>query len=393
MDIAARHERPVAFRALLAVLVLSGIAAWALCIGYFFSGDGTLDHFRDAYARDFINFWAAGHLAVAGLVQDIFDPARLTAAQQALYHPRIHGHFWSYPPPALLIVYPLGFLPYFTALALWTMASFAALAWAARTLFSDLLRQLLLLCCPAMAASVMVGQNGAFTAALLLGGLVCLERRPVLGGVLLGLLVFKPQLAVMLPVAALAMRRWDTIAAAIVTVLAVALLSTFVFGLQSWQAFIDYTLPAQIDSLEHGGGFLVLMPSAFASARLLGLYGEAIWVQLPFALLAAVLVWRGCRSERPMRDKITLIVLGTFVATPQAFIYDLVPLAAAPLLLLERRGPGWLMASLYALPLVSVAGVGFGIPIAPLLMAGGLWAAYRSTAACPQPSPEHLQPA
>ncbi|WP_029586365.1 glycosyltransferase 87 family protein [Bradyrhizobium sp. URHD0069] len=51
------------------------------------------------------------------------------------------------------------------------------------------------------------GQNSTWTAALFGGGLSPLERRPLLAGGLLGLLIYKPQLGLLIPVA-LAGRHW-----------------------------------------------------------------------------------------------------------------------------------------------------------------------------------------
>ncbi len=52
------------------------------------------------------------------------------------------------------------------------------------------------------------GQNSTWTAALSGSGLSLLERRPLLAGGLLGLLIYKPQLGLLIPVALLAGRHW-----------------------------------------------------------------------------------------------------------------------------------------------------------------------------------------
>src|SRR5437667_206944 len=57
----------------------------------------------------------------------------------------------------------------------------------------------LLVVSPATALNIWHGQNGFFTAAILIGGLTMLDRRPILAGVLFGTLSIKPQLGVLLP--------------------------------------------------------------------------------------------------------------------------------------------------------------------------------------------------
>src|SRR5438105_147271 len=74
------------------------------------------------------------------------------------------------------------------------------------------------------------GQNGFLTATLLGGGLIFLERRPILAGVLLGLLAYKPQFGLLIPLVLLATGRWTAIAAATVTVLSACSATLIVFG-------------------------------------------------------------------------------------------------------------------------------------------------------------------
>ena len=104
------------------------LVSWALLASYFVWGrEGHLDWTRHALGRDFINAWTAGHLVWSGQVADIFDPRRFLGHERALFDRRLPFHFWSYPPPNLFLVAPLGFTGYFTGLALWSLAGIAAL--------------------------------------------------------------------------------------------------------------------------------------------------------------------------------------------------------------------------------------------------------------------------
>jgi len=55
------------------------------------------------------------------------------------------------------------------------------------------------------------------TAALAGAALLSLERRPILAGVFIGLLAIKPHLALLFPVALIAIGAWRTLLAAAVT--------------------------------------------------------------------------------------------------------------------------------------------------------------------------------
>jgi alpha-1,2-mannosyltransferase len=85
------------------------------------------------------------------------------------------------------------------------------------------------------------GHNGFLTAALIGAALVNLDRRPWLAGLLLGLMVYKPQFGILFPLVLAATGRWRSFAAAAATVAALALITTLVFGVSVWDAFLAST--------------------------------------------------------------------------------------------------------------------------------------------------------
>ena len=355
--------------------------AWALLASYFTVGRrGHLDWTHHAIGRDFINSWTAGHLVLSGQVHDIFQPPLFLAHEQALFDPRLPFHFWSYPPPNLFLVAPLGFTPYMAGLFAWSAVGLVALAVAARAWTRDPWLWVLLIAAPASATNIGLGQNGAFSAALLIGGLSLIDRRPALAGALLGLLVFKPQIAILLPVAVLAGRRWRTMAAAAAVVIAVVCLSALAFGLDAWRGFFGPTLRMQGIMLRQGHGpFQWMMPSAYMSARLLfhlHMWG-ALGVQAPFTLLAVALTaWSWRRADRPLELRAAVLMAATFVASPQAFNYDLIPASAAAIVLLRRDPVRWLGLALailvWATPVAMMGLEWIHAPIAPLVLTAAL---------------------
>ncbi len=356
------------------------LVAWAILASYFTLGRrGHLDWTHHAIGRDFINSWTAGHLILSGQVHDIFHPPLFLAHERALFDPLLPFHFWSYPPPNLFLVLPLGFTPYMAGLALWSLAGLAALGFGLRAWTRDPWTWTLLMLAPAEATNIGLGQNGAFTAALLIGGLSLIDRRPALAGALLGLLIFKPQIAVLLPVAVLAGRRWRTMGAAAAVVVAVLALSALAFGIDAWKGFFGPTLTTQGLMLRQGHGpFMWMMPSAYMSARTFHWpMVQALEAQAPFTLLAAALTaWAWWRRDKPLELRAAILMMATFVASPQAFNYDLIPAAVAALVLLRRDRLVFiglpLAVLVWAAPVAMMALEWVHAPVTPLVLAAAL---------------------
>ncbi len=349
--------------------------AWALLASYLLFAKGHLDWTHHALGRDFINYWTAGHLTLSGQVNDIFQPKLFLAHERQLFDPRLPFHFWSYPPPALFLVAPLGLTGYFTGFALWSLGGVVALYLALRLWPEPGWVRWMILFCPAVPTDIALGQNGAYTAALMIGGLMLMERRPQWAGVQFGLLIFKPQIGVLLPVTVLARRHWKVLAAAAITGVVVLLASALVFGLDAWRGFFGPTLTTQALMLRQGHGpFRWMMPSAYMAARVLKFsWPDSAMIQAPFTLLAIVAVWRvSVRADVSVAWKAAVVMTATFVATPQAFNYDLIPVAAASLLLLRHDRRLWLSLPIvilaWTLPVTMLALQEIKAPIAPLVL-------------------------
>ncbi len=352
--------------------------SWFLLLPYILTAHGHLDWTRHALGRDFVNYWTAAHMVFTPHRLDIFTPTLFLNWEHRLFDPQLPFHFWSYPPPALFLVAPLAVFPYILGLIAWTLAGIAALIPAARSFFKDVRDRWLLVAAPAVAVNIGLGQNGAFTAALMLGGLALWRDRPRWAGVLLGLLIFKPQIALLLPVAVIAERRWGTMVAAAATASVVLALSVPAFGLEAWRAFFGPALTTQGIMLSQGQGpFQWMMPSAFMAARVLGARADlAMAIQAPFSVFGVWLVWKAYRSDADDRLKAAVLMTATFVASPQAFNYDLIPAAAGAIVLWRRDGGAisrGLCLTLWALPVFMIAAQAVHIVIAPLVLAGAGW--------------------
>jgi alpha-1,2-mannosyltransferase len=276
--------------------------------------------------RDFVSFWSASALALAGAPEAAFDLARLHAAEIAAVGAPIAAVAWHYPPTFLLVVLPLAMLPYVAALTLWLLVPILAFWAVLRRLFENAVAAWLLLLFPAIPLSLASGQNGAITAALLGGALLALDKAPLLAGMLVGLLTYKPHLAALVFPALVFGRHWRTLAAAAVTSLAMIALSLLVFGPAPWLAFL-----ADLDGLarmiEDGAVPWVRLPTVYAAARILGC--DVTAAQLIQAAVAAAAVVALCTiwyRRSPLAWRGAALALAVPLATPYAFDYDLVVL-------------------------------------------------------------------
>ncbi len=231
---------------------------------------------------------------------------------------------------------------------------------------------LLALAFPAVLINVGHGQNGFLTAALMGGALVLLDRRPIAAGILFGLLVYKPQYGLLLPIALVAAGRWKCFAAAAVTVIALTVLTTLTFGASVWQAFLDSTQFTRTVVLEQGNTGWYKIQSIFAWARMWGApipFAYALQGAAIVALAAAIAkLWR---SAAPYALQAAALCIATILATPYSFDYDMMLLAPAIAFVavdgLHRGFAPWektLLATLWITPLLarSIAHLTF-IPI------------------------------
>jgi len=294
------------------------------------SNGGTLPN-GSPFGSDFISFWVAAREALAGRPDIPYLADRFAETQNAIFG---DGNFYAffYPPHYLAYMLPFGALPYYAALAAWTGLGFmAALAAIVAIAGRRIEVALLTLAFPAAFLTFAHGQNAFLSAALFGGALVLLPARPVLAGILFGLLTFKPQLGLLIPLALIAGGYWRTIAAAGFTTLAVAGLSALLFGVDTWRLFLEQSGMAT-DALRQGAVGWNKMISAYASLRLAGLaHVPAMTVQAVLSVFAAAAViwaWRA-KSGIPQEYRAALLIVGGLLATPFGLNYDLFLLAPA----------------------------------------------------------------
>jgi arabinofuranan 3-O-arabinosyltransferase len=383
--------RERALRWSLGFVVLSVILATAHIVGR--TAAGLTNPAGEHLGGDLINYWSGAQFANNGQAALAYNIEIFDAFQRSLIGPLAEFKMYVYPPIAMLLSWPLAKLSFIPALVAWTAIGMAFCLWSLSRLLGRSMAALATIGAPAAVLNLMTGQNGYFTAGLIGTGLMVLDRRPVLAGMLFGLLSFKPHLGALLPIALIAGGHWRAIIAAAATGVLLFAVSVALLGADAWAAFIHQSI-VQRGVMEIGVWGWHRMPTVFVAMRLAGAgvtvsYGAQI-VSGVLAVAIVAIVWRArCASE----IKAACVVVATFLATPYAQDYDMVVLIfAAGWLLNQASADRFLpwekitLAMLLVLPLAAMPLARWaGMQIGPIV----LWAmlillARRALALYPQ---------
>ena len=352
---------------------------------------GLSDGYGHDLGDDVILFWSGGRLAAQGKAALAYEPAAFQAVGEAVVGPFGTYRIYVYPPIAMLLSLPLGVLGYVPALIVWLVSGAGLMVALLRRLVGWRVAALALIAVPASALNLLTGQNGYFTAGLLAGGLMILDEAPVLSGICFGCLAYKPQMALLVPIALAAGGRWRTFAAAAATAVGLVALSLALFGTAAWVAFFEHT-SLQRHILEWYEPFWHRMPTVFAFSRLIGVpVPLAYGAQAISAAAAAVVVAVIWRSAGAAEVKFAGLLVATFLAAPHAWDYDEAVLVfAAVWLASEGARTGFLsferlcVLGLLLLPLLRTAvGAMTGLPFGAIVLWLVLAALIRRVAAAP----------
>jgi len=329
-------KRIAAYSGMILALTAAGIVAGIVMSPHF------IDPLGRPLGTDFIGFWAAGHMALDGHAVQAWSPEPHLAAER-LALPWKAGQQvpilpWFYPPTFLMAMAGLALLPYGPALILWLTLTIPIYIAALRRILPGKHTLLAGLAFPAVVSNLAHGQTGFLATGLFGLAFATLDESPQLAGVFIGLLAFKPQLGVLIPLALLAGRRWATLISAALTVAAAAGISSLLWGAQSWLAFRDGLVLARVEGLEKGGIDFAKLQSIFAAVRLVGGSLNAAWVAqgifLVAGAVAVIWVWRSSASA-PVRN--ATLCIASLMTSPYLFDYDLL-LLALPIAWLASEG-------------------------------------------------------
>jgi len=288
---------------------------------------------------DFVNVWSAGKLVLDGHPALAYDWDIQKQVQVAVLGQSYQCNFaWHYPPPFLFVATLLAHFPYAVAFMGWAAISLVPYLAVMRAIVGRPFGLLLAAAFPVVFSNTLVGQNGFLTASLIGGALYLMPMRPVLSGICLGLLSYKPQYGLLFPLVLIAASQWTVFVTAAIVAVAMAALSWLAFGTESWQAFFHWLPMFSQAFLTEGRAPWWKLQSLFALIRYFGgteqLAWMFHWITSAVVAVALVLMWRS-RISYPL--KAAALATGTLLITPYLFMYDMMVLAI-PVAFLVRMG-------------------------------------------------------
>lgn len=329
-------------------------SAWMLSVAL---GPGRFDLAGQAVGTDFTQFYSAGLMARTGRLAHLYHARELLGVERAVIGPELRGFpAYVYPPFFAWVFAPFSLLPYGLAFTIWSALGLTGLYPVLRMLGSDARRALpwLLTFFPVF-ASVSFGQNSLLSLFLLAGTYTLWRgRRLVAAGLVLSLLLYKPQLVVgVLLLWGLEFRRdHKALASFAAGTVAIAGIS---FGLlpEASRNYLRFSRTVLPELTAGSGAALWHMNSVQAFFRLL-MPGTGILPALlagavsGAALVGFVRVWKLYRREPPILFAGAMLL--TLILTPHSMIYEWTLLAIpAVILWRERQADRDLLKSSFAL--------------------------------------------
>ena len=379
------------------ILVLAGlfgIYGWAMVVATGSGHDGVIGIRFNALGADWVIFLAAARAFFTGDLSHIYNQAWITQATNSQFAhwlsvPLPHPLF-PYPPLYLLLVLPFAKLPVGWSLLLSQSAQFAALALALRKLAPGQTYLFFLIgafLCPAASNNVVAGSNAVLVTALIVGGFCVLDAKPLLAGVLLGMVIFKPQYFPLLALALIAAKQTRALIGMTASVVILTLLSVALFGPALWLDWVNvYLHPQQVAGV-NGTDWGHSWDDSVSTC--VSMLGAPHWVATAAQALAGVsalaVTWRAFRIRHPLR--LAILLCAALLASPHVSNYDLLFMGVAALIyagtLTERSRPLALLlpaiawgGSIYNPPKLTQAGL-----ITPLVLLGLIWLLFQGLTA------------
>jgi hypothetical protein len=371
---------------LFVIAVLFGLYGWAMVVATGSGHDGVIGPRFNALGADWVIFLAAARAFFTGDLAHIYNQAWITQATNSQFADWLSVPLpfplFPYPPLYLLLVLPFAKLPVGWSLFLSQALQFAALAWALKKLAPGKLWLFFLIgafLCPAASNNVLAGSNAVLVTALIVGGLSLMEAKPLFAGILMGVVIFKPQYFALLPVAVIAAGQMRALAGMAASIAVLTVLSAALFGPSLWLDWVNvYLHPQQVAGINATDWGHSWDDSVSTCVALLGApHWLATAAQGLAGVIALAVTWRAFRDRHPMR--LPLLLCAALLASPHVSNYDLLFLGMAALIytraLPENSRPLALLlplaawtASIYNPPRLTAAGL-----ITPLLLLGLIW--------------------
>ena len=322
---------------------------WGIC-AIDFATSGLFDRQGNIKFQDFLPTYISARLIANGRAAQLYDQAAVADEVKAVVGPTNVRLPNFYGPQVGLLFLPLSGFSFPVAARIWIVASLLLyfsciyLVWKscpALRSYSGLVA-LCALAFPPLFHFFVRGQNSAFVLAwFTVAFLAFRAERNFLAGVALGFLIFKPQFLVAIPLVLLLARSWGAFGGLVVSAAAQLALARIYFGPVVMRAYFATLLHTSrvIEAAE-----LSLAPVQMHSLRsfwLLLIPWPGVANEVAFALYAlssvaiiaiAASTWK---SSAPLALRFSALTIAAILVNPHLFIYDLLVLAPALLLLVD----------------------------------------------------------
>jgi hypothetical protein len=348
LDSAAAWLTPRRIRAQAIVLAL---CLWGVC-AVDFAKPGLFDRAGNIKFQDFLPFYISARLISQGRSDQLFNDQIAVAEMCAIVYQPNEGQSvrvrlpFTYGPQIGLLFVPLAHLSFAAAVRVWVAISSLLYFVCIHLVWRRCpgLRQhaalvaILAIAFPPFFHFFVRGQIAVLLLACFTAALLAFQaKRDFLAGVALGVLVFKPQFLIAIPLVLLLSQAWRALSGTVFSSIAQLLLTWLGFGTSVMRAYFEMLLhvPSRIELVEPGLA-LIQMHSLRSFWSLLIPWPNIAFslyvVTSIFVVLIAAIIWK---SSSPLALRFSALTLAAVLCNPHLFIYDLLVLAPVLLLLAD----------------------------------------------------------
>jgi len=340
---AAKWLTPSRIRAHALILV---ICIWATC-ALNFATPGLFDRFANIKFQDFLPFYVSAHLIAQGRANDLYNQEIIAQSIHSILGVPSHVVLPNlYGPQIGLLFTPLVRFSFPVAARIWMAISLIIVFGCVFSVWKSCVAlrshaRLVVLCTlafPPLFHTFVRGQVAAlvllcFTAAYL----AFRANRNWWAGVALGLLIFKPQFLVAIPLALLFAGTWKALSGLAVSAVAQLACTTLFFGTSLMRAYFDTLshLARIAASSELSFAFIQMHSLRAFWSLLLPWPGVAFGLYALSSLLVVIMAAAIWKSSAPIALRFSALTLAAVLCNPHLFVYDLLVLVPVFLLLVD----------------------------------------------------------